>query len=190
MTLESIIQITLRQGQDEIKKIQKATGKEILTILDAATKEVEAIMGEAKKAAASEAEQRGIIQISAANMESRKLMLRSKADIMKKVRGGTIERMGKLPIIERERILKRLLARGRKLIPEGTVLAREEDGDILKANLGSYRMGPPIHISGGIIIDSQDRKRRLDLSFETLFEDIWESNYSAISHALFKEGGE
>ncbi|MFO7619504.1 MAG: V-type ATP synthase subunit E family protein [Thermoplasmata archaeon] len=188
MTLDSIIQMALKQGQDEIRRMQKATGKEVLIILDASAKEVESMMARAKAAAVSEAEQQGIVQISAANMESRKLVLRSKAETLEKVREGAINRMKTLPIIERERILKRLLARARKHIPDGTVQVREEDADILKANLGSYRMGPPARISGGIIIDSLDRKRRLDLSFETLFEDIWEGNFRDISHTLFKEG--
>ncbi len=140
--------------------------------------------------AASEAKRQGIGQISAANLEARKLVLVGKAEAFQKVREGTMQRLRSLPIIERERILKKLLAKARKQIPDGTVIARSEDQDILRENIGSYRIGPPAGISGGIIVDSLDRKRRLDLSYDTLFEETWENYFSEISHLLFKEGGE
>jgi len=190
MTLDHIIQIALKQGQDDIARMQKATGKEVLSILDAATKDVEAMMKTARSSTMLEAERIGSRMISAANLESRKGILESRQEVLGKARNGALERLRALPIIDRERIMRRLLSKARNIIPDGTVCARSEDQDILKANIGSYRIGPPTKISGGIIVNSLDRRKRLDLSFETLFDETWERNFSEISRFLFKEGNE
>ncbi len=185
--MEKIVQEVLSHGQEEANRIRKEAGKHVLMILDRATKEVEAMKEEAKASATLEAKRIGTVQISAANLEARKLVLQSKAGTLQKVRDGAMARLRTLSTIERERIIRRLLTKARNLIPDGTVSARAEDLDILKQNVGSFRIGPPVNISGGIIVDSLDRKRRLDLSFETLFEEIWEQRFSSISHMLFRE---
>jgi V/A-type H+-transporting ATPase subunit E len=190
MTLESMIRTAHKQGQEEIDIMHKATGKEVLAILDAATKEIEAMTEEAKAWAESEAKRLGIGKVSSANLEARKLMLKSKAEVLAMVKEGVIKRMRGLSIIERERVIRKLLARARKHIPEGTVCVRQEDLDILKENMGSYRIGPIVNISGGIIVDSSDRKRRIDLSFDSILEDVWERNARELSSFLFKEGSE
>jgi len=190
MTLDRIIRIAQKQGQDDISMMQKATGKEVLSILDAATKEVEAMMSEARASTLLEAERIGNRLISAANLESRKRILESREEVLQKVRDGAMEKLRNLSIIERERMMRRLLSKARNLIPEGTVCVRSEDMDILKDNLGSYRVGPPTKISGGIIVNSLDRRKRLDLSFETLFDETWDRNFSDITHFLFREGKE
>jgi vacuolar-type H+-ATPase subunit E/Vma4 len=188
MTLESMIQNAHKQGQNEIDSMHKATGKEVLAILDAVTKHNEVLLDEAKAWAEAESKRLGAGKISAANLEARKLMLRSKAEVLDRVKKGAMERLRELPIIERERIIRKLLSKARKHIPEGTVCVRQEDLDILKENMGSYRIGPMVNISGGIIVDSPDRKRRIDLSFENLLEDVWERNARDLSGILFKEG--
>jgi V/A-type H+-transporting ATPase subunit E len=190
MTLEKIIQIAVKQAQNEIDAMHKSTGKEVLSILDAATREAESLNSEARAWADSEAQRLGVSLISSANLESRKLMLEARTEVLNRVRKGVSDSIKAMPIIERERIIRKLLAKARKHIPEGTVRVREEDMDILKANLGSYRIGPPARISGGIIVDSQDRKKSIDLSFETLFEETWERSFIELTRFLFGEGNE
>jgi vacuolar-type H+-ATPase subunit E/Vma4 len=187
MTLEKIVEEVLSHGQEEANRIHKEAGKQVLQILDKATREVESMMQNSQAIAEVEAKRIGTGQIAAANLEARKLLLKTKASTLQSVREGAMTRLKSLSIIEREKMIRKLLAKARKHIPEGTVYARAEDMDILKENIGSFRIGTPAKISGGIIVDSLDRKRRLDLSFETMFEETWERNFSTISHLLFKE---
>ena len=185
MTLDKIVQEVLKQGQAEADKIHKSAGKESLLILDKATKEVKALNEQAKNQVNEEAGHVSKKLMSSAELDSRKQILQTKAEVLDKVKSEVLNRMRDLPIVDRERHLKKLLAKARNIIPDGTVRVRSQDQDILKANLGAYRMGEPIEIIGGMIVESADRKMVLDLSFETLFEDTWELNFAKISHELF-----
>ena len=185
MTLDNIVQEVLKQGHTEANKIQKKAGKQVLAILAQATKEVNDLNEQAKVQANQEA---GIVsrkQMSSAELESRKQTLQTKAEVLDRVKTEVLKRMHDLPIVDRERHIKKLLAKARNIIPEGTVKVRPQDQDVLKANLGGYRMGEPVEIMGGIIVESNDRKMVLDLSFETLFEESWELNFAQISNELF-----
>ncbi len=185
MTLDKIVQEVLRQGHIEANRIHKDAGKQVLVILAQATKEVNTLNEQAKAQVNEEAGNVSRKQMSSAELESRKQTLQTKAEMLDKVKNEVLKRMQNLPIIDRERHLKKLLSKARNLISEGTVRVRAEDQDILRANMGSYRMGEPVPIIGGIIVESLDRKRVLDLSFETLFEETWEKNITQISHKLF-----
>ncbi len=187
MTLDKIVQEVLKQGQSEANRIHKIAGKESLLILDKATKEVQALNEQAKAQANEEAGNVSKKLMSSAELESRKQILQTKAEILDRVKSEVLNRMRDLPIVDRERHIKKLLAKARNVIPDGTVRVRSQDQDILKANLGGYRMGEPVDIMGGLIVDSSDRKLVLDMSFETLFEETWEQNFAMISHDLFGE---
>ncbi len=187
MTLDKIVQEVLKQGQAEADSIHKSAGKESLLILDKATKEIKALNEQAKSKVNEEAVQISRKIMSSAELESRKRILQTKAEVLDIVKSEVLDRMRNLPIVDREKYIKKLLAKVRNIIPEGTVRVRLQDQDILKSNLGGYRMGEPVEIAGGMIVESSDRKRVMDLSFETLFEETWERNFAKISHELFGE---
>ena len=187
MTLDKIVQEVLKQGQTEANSIHKAAGKESLLILDKATKEVNALNEKAKSQVSEEAGHISKKIMSSAELETRKRILQTKAEVLDRVKSEVLKRLQDLPIVDRERYIKKLLAKARTIIPEGTVSVRTKDQDLLKSNIGGYRIGEPVDIAGGMIVESKDRKMVLDLSFETLFEETWERNFAKISQDLFGE---
>ncbi len=47
------------------------------------------------------------------------------------------------------------------------------------------RFGGTIECSGGIVVESDDGMRRVDLRFETLLQDIWEDSVREIAEILW-----
>ncbi len=186
MTLDDIVNEVLRQGKREADQIQKEFGKQVLLTLKRTDTDIKRMREKAKQKAERESKLAGAKLLSSADLEASKQVLQAKAEILDAVKVDVLNRLRELPIVDRERHLKILLAKARGIIPVGTVQCNQADKDIVRMNLGSYRLGDELDMTGGIIIESADRTKRLDLSFETLFEETWEQAFSQISDILFK----
>ena len=186
MTLDDIVNEVLRQGKREAGQIQKEFGKQVLLTLKQADSNIRKLREKAKQKAERESKLAGAKLLSSAELDASKQVLKAKAEVLDAVKADVLNRLRELPIVDRERHLKILLAKARGIIPEGTVQCNQADKDIVRMNLGSYRLGDELDMTGGIIIESADRTKRLDLSFGTLFEETWEQTFSQISDILFK----
>jgi V/A-type H+-transporting ATPase subunit E len=188
MSLENIVSEVLRQGQTEANRIKKESGKQVLKTLSEVEAEIKRLREMAKSNAESESKLVRERLMSSAELEAGKLVLQAKAEILDEVKEEALQRLEGLPIVDRERYLRKLIAKARNVIPEGTVHCRAEDKDIVRANLGAYRLGDDLDVVGGIVVESPDRRRRLDMSFDVLFEESWKENISQVAQSLFRRG--
>lgn len=186
MTLESIVKEVLRQGKVEADGIKKDYGKRALQAHIEADMETKKQMHQAKKEAEKEGRVINVKKLSSVELEVRKLELKAKAEVLDSLKMEVLDRLKGLSTVEREKSLRKLLNKARNIIPEGTVFCDPKDQDIVRANMGSYRLGDSQEMTGGIVVESTDRKKRLDLSFDALFEEIWDNNISEVMHTLFK----
>ena len=51
--------------------------------------------------------------------------------------------------------------------------------------LSGYTVGDPVDIPGGIIVESTDGELKIDYSYRTFLDEIWESGLKDASDILF-----
>ncbi len=167
---------------DVVQEVTAGAEARAKEILDAAQAEADGILGNARdQAAAYEADRlaqadRDVDQIkkqaiSNAKFEARKIVLSTEGELREELRARIIDGLAALDEKTRTGHIKSLLTKAEAVIPTGKVFGAEQDAAALKE--GSYAFGGTVDIAGGLVVESDDGKERLDLSYETLLGDVW-----------------
>lgn len=176
-------------------RIAASGNREAEAILAEARRKCEDILAEAKarsEQARHDARERALDEatrlehqeVSGAELEARKMLLTAQKDVLDAVVGSAIKKLGSLPAEAERQILARLLARAGKVIPRGRVYARPEHASQI-TSAGYEHAGSDRISAGGIIVESEDGRIRLDLRYESLVQEAWNRNVKEIVDALF-----
>lgn len=172
MGLEQVIGEVRRDGEQRAQRILDDAQAEAQQIVAAAKDKVKAYEAERRKAAEKDAEQLRAQLQSGAEFEARKHVLAVEAELRQELRSAILDGFGGLDPDRRGQHIDKLLATAKKTIPEGTVHGAAQDEATLK-DQDIYDFGGSTDIIGGIVVESKTGKNRLDLSYETLVDDMW-----------------
>ena len=100
-----------------------------------------------------------------------------------KVYAGTLARLGGLP--ENEELLRRLLdANQDEWRSGGKVYSNPRDEPVVRKIVGSAFAGT-IDCAGGIVIESGDGTRRVDLRYDSILRDVWDDAVKEVAQTLW-----
>jgi V/A-type H+-transporting ATPase subunit E len=172
MSLEQVVGDVRRDGEAKAQQAIQAARKEAQAILEAARAQAQS--HEAARLAAAEKEAAAVRSQAASRAESeaRKAVLATEAQLRGQMRQGIATGMGELPRATREKHLKALLSKAQAILPKGTVWGAAQDATFLAAQK-PYKHGGNVAVAGGIVVESEDGKTRLDLTYETLLDEAW-----------------
>lgn len=186
MGLEQVIGEVRRDGEGRAQATLKAARQEADSILAAAKAQAKAHEQARLDAAAREAEQAKAQAMSRAESEARKAVLTAEAELRETLRAQVLEHFAGLPAKTREAHVKALLKTAQAVIPAGKVWGAEADAAALKAGK-AYKHAGSLPVAGGIVVESEDGRTRLDLSYETLLDGLWRDVLKAEAD-LFQAG--
>ena len=184
MGVDQVIGEVRRDGEARAQATLKAARQEADAILAAARAQAQAHEKARLEAAAREAEQAKAQALSRAESEARKAVLTAEAELREALRAQVTAHFAALPAKAREAHLKALLKTAHAVIPAGKVWGAEKDAAHLKSAKGYHHAGS-LPIAGGLVVESEDGRARLDLSYETLLDGLWRDVLKAES-ALFR----
>jgi vacuolar-type H+-ATPase subunit E/Vma4 len=174
MGLDQVITEVRRDGEARAQATLKAARQEADAIVAAARAQAHALEKARLDAAAREAEQAKAQALSRAESEARKAVLTAEAGLREELRRQVVAHFAALPAKAREAHLKALLKTAQAVIPAGKVWGADKDAAALKAAAGkAYAHAGSLPIVGGVVVESEDGRTRLDLSYETLLEGQW-----------------
>lgn len=127
-------------------------------------------------------------EVSQAKLDARNSMLKAKKELIEHVMSKARNKLEKLSQQDRRGIISSLLKRGQRDIRVRYVYCNKNDVQLVK-KLGNFSFDNA-DISGGLILEIEDKTVRIDLSYESIMEKIREENLTKISDILFekKEG--
>jgi V/A-type H+-transporting ATPase subunit E len=168
---------------DVVQEVTAGAERQAKEILDAAQAEADALLEEARaQSAAYEADRlkqadRDVDQIkkqaiSNAKFEARKAVLSTENDLRDDLRARIIDGLSALDAKTRKGHVATLLKTATGIIPAGKVFSAKQDESVLKS-ADDYSFGGVIDIAGGLVVESENGRERLDLSYETLLGDVW-----------------
>ncbi len=168
--------------QEVVQEVATVAERRAQDILDAAKAEADGIRADAREQVkayqadrAAQAD-RDVAQLqrqllSNAQFEARKLVLETESELREQLRAIIVAGLAELPSDTRAAHLKTLLTRAKDTVPSGKVWGAAQDADVLKAS--DYEHAGDLDIAGGLVVESEDGTIRLDLSYETLLDDVW-----------------
>jgi V/A-type H+-transporting ATPase subunit E len=172
MGLDQVIGEVRRDGESRAQATLKAARQEADAIVSAAKGQAAKEERLRLEQAARDSEQVRSQALSRAESEARKAILTAEAHLREQLRAQVMAHFAELPAKAREAHLKSLLKTAQAVIPAGSVWGSDKDAAALKAQK-SYKHAGNLPMAGGIIVESEDGRTRLDLSYETLLDGMW-----------------
>jgi len=123
-------------------------------------------------------------EVSSAELEAKRIVLNAKKEMLDVVFQDTLKHLSRLSDSDKSRLYSRILSEATKVIPNPKVSCPRGDAKFLTVvvGLGSVQ---ETDMEPGLILESSDGMVRLDYSFRTLLEGIWEKELKNVSNVLF-----
>src|SRR6266550_532865 len=174
MGLETVIEDVLARGRSEAEEIRRATAAERERILQDAHAEGAKLLAQREQEAKGAAERARIQALARAELESKKIVLSAQKELLDQVYAAVLDKLSHLA--ESEGFVQSLLRAHQEEWRDGKVYCNARDADAVRAIVGK-NFGGTIECVGGVVIDSADGSRRIDLRFETILADVWRDVY-------------
>ena len=182
MPLEPIIEEIIRKGHQQVAEISRSAEEEAEKIISEAKDESREILKKAREEAEKEAERLRRQEISGIKLEMKKEELLRKKEVVEKVYQLLVERVENLSEKERENLLKRMLEKYRG--QDYVVYSNKRDEEIVK-KISKLQYGGNVDCMGGVILESKEGDYRINLTFDNLIREVYESRMKEVYEKLF-----
>ena len=191
MELEAVASDIREKARRDTGAIQEETGREAERLLGAARERAAEIRSAAEDEVGRQAARMAELEVSSAKLAVKRMLLNTQKDLLDQVYRATLDAIGRNPESFRRDTLKALLSIARKEIREGAVFCSPRDAQALQELLKSpdhagFRFGGNVDIPGGIIIESGDGQLKIDYSYRTFLDRVWEAGLKDASDTLFQ----
>ena len=191
MGLEAVVEDIREKGKFEAETVRAESKQETDKIIAAANKKAEAIKLAVDEEAAKQAAHLIGQESSAANLLVKRGLLNTQKALLDQVYEATRSDIARLPEDFHREAIKKLLGEAKKEIPVGTILCNARDVAAAKAiiaehaEFAGFRVGPPVDIDGGILIEGEGGALQIDYSYRTFLAKVWEAGLKDASDILF-----
>jgi V/A-type H+-transporting ATPase subunit E len=192
MSLETVIEDireTARERADEIRTEAETEADRIVSEADAEAEEILAgAEADVEREIAQEREQ----QRSSATLEAKQQRLEARRDQLAAVREATETAIADLEGEPRESVTRALLDAAAAEFENADTVAvygKAEDADLLESILEAYdgyELAGSVDCLGGVVVESEDSRLRVNNTFDSVLERIWDDELREISDRLFE----
>jgi vacuolar-type H+-ATPase subunit E/Vma4 len=170
MSLESLVDEIRAHGESELKAIADRRGTDLRAIASDREARVAQVRSDTSRATDAEVARNRAQRMAAAHLAARRLLYEAREERLAQgfaaVRGLLADLTGEPGYVE---VLRRMIARaGERLGRSARVSGRAEDAALLGRLAGKSFDPTARPILGGIVAETPDGRRRLDLSFDEL----------------------
>jgi len=183
--LEAVVQEVLDEGKREAAAILEAARKEREALLSKARAGVAVLVREREAEAAGAVERRRVQEIARAELEAKRAVLNGQKALLDEVYQGALQALPTLA--GRDALTETLLRKTSADWRAGRVFCAAADERAVRAATGGSFAGT-IDCAGGIVIETADGRRRLDLRFETRLQDVWQDMVREVAQTLWPKG--
>jgi len=183
MSLESAVQAILEKGKVEADRILEEARAERERMLSARASTSAKTLADVEARARQEAERKRVQALARAELEARKIVLAAQKEALDGVSAKTLERLGGLT--ENADFLRGLLkANESEWRSGGKVYCSPRDEPVVRKIVGSA-FGGMIDCAGGVVIESADGTRRVDVRYESILRDVWNDAVKEVAETLW-----
>ena len=184
MALNNVTAEILAISQAKEKEIQAQTAEEIARI----QKETEAKIAELKesegKRLADAIDRMDRQEASSSELESKKIVLAKKKEILSEVFNETLSELETAPADKKLAQYKSMVAYAKTIISNPKVIMSEKDSFSAK-DLGVETVEKDSRIVAGLILQSEDGQIEIDMQYSALLRTVWDRRIKDVSDILF-----
>jgi len=192
MSLDTVVEDVLDEARARANEIEESAAAEAERVVAEAEEDAGEIVAEAEAEAEREVEQEREQALSSATLEAKQMRLEARRDVLRDVREAVEERVASLEGERREELTRALLDDAAEEFESGSVRVhgRADDQDLLEAVLteyDGYEYAGAYDCLGGVVVESDESRIRVNNTFDSVLENVWEENLREISERLFEQ---
>ena len=190
MSLDTVVADIQAEAKAQAEEIIAEAEESAEEILAEANAEAEQIHETAEREVEAEIEQERERRLSSGKLEAKQERLEARRDVLGTVRERVEEAIIDLPAEDRESLIRALLTDATEEFDEAEVYTRPSDMELLEDILEEYEgfeLAGETDCLGGVVLEGRDGRLRVDNTFDSVLETVWNENLKALSDVLFGE---
>jgi V/A-type H+-transporting ATPase subunit E len=193
MSLDTVVEDIREEAHARAEDIRSEGETRAEEIESAAEADAEEILADAEAEVEREIDQLREQRLSSAKLEAKQQRLEARRDVLGEVREAVEDELASLEGDTREELTRDLLEAASDEFDEGddvSVYGRSDDQELLEsilADYDGYEYAGEFDCLGGVVVESEQSRVRVNNTFDSVLEDVWEDNLQAISNRLFEQ---
>ncbi|MFC6716893.1 V-type ATP synthase subunit E [Natrialbaceae archaeon GCM10025810] len=195
MSLDTVVEDIRDEARARAEEIRDEGEARAEEIESAAEEDAEETIEAAEREVDREIEQLREQRLSSAKLEAKQQRLEARRDVLGEVREEVEDELASLEGDTREELTRELLEAASVEFDEGddvNVYGRSDDEALIESILeddayGDYEYAGERDCLGGVVVESEQSRVRVNNTFDSLLEDVWEDNLREISDKLFEQ---
>ena len=193
MSLDTVVEDIREEARTHAEEIREEAERRAEEIVAEAEEDAEEIREEASREADREIEQLREQRLSSAKLEAKQKRLETRREVLREVREGVEAELAALEGEPREELTRSLLEAASvefEDVEEVSVHGRADGEELLESILAEYdgyEYAGEYDCLGGVFVESPESRIRVNNTFDSILEDVWEENLREISDRLFEQ---
>ena len=193
MSLETVVEDIRDEARARAEEVRTDGESRAEDILEEAERDAEEVLEEAEREVERQVAQEREQKVSSAKLEAKQQRLEARREVLEDVRDEVEARVADIDGDEREELTRTLLeAATAEFDGDETVRVhgRADDEELLESVLEDFEgfeVGEPVDCLGGVVVESDASRVRVNNTFDSVLEEVWEENLREISARLFEE---
>ncbi|QFU82582.1 V-type ATP synthase subunit E [Natronorubrum aibiense] len=193
MSLDTVVEDIREEAHARAEDIRAEGEARAEEIESAAEEDAEEIVANAADEVEREIEQLREQRLSSAKLEAKQKRLEARRDVLGDVHEQVEAELAALEGDTRKELTRTLLEAASEEFDEGddvSVYGRADDEDLLTDLLeeyDGYEFAGEYDCLGGVVVESEQSRLRVNNTFDSVLEDVWEENLRTISNQLFEQ---
>jgi len=184
MALNNVTAEIKAQSDKRVKCIQDQTSEEIARIQSETEKKIAGLKESEEKRLADTIGRMDRQEASSAELESKKVVLAKKKEILSEVFDETLHELETAPADKKLAQYKSMVAYAKTIIENPKAIMSEKD-DFSAADLGVTDVEKDSRIVAGLILRSEDGQIEIDMQYSALLRTVWDRGIKDVSNILF-----
>ncbi|MBT4540349.1 hypothetical protein HOC35_02450 [Candidatus Woesearchaeota archaeon] len=184
MGLDEVKNDIINDAEKEASRIINETNKEAETLIKKAQTDLEKIEKEELEKLKDELSVFERKEIALVNLESKKLLFEKKKKIINNVVDTAKKEIVNMSKTNKITLLKKLVKKANNEFEVSIIYCNKTETPIIKSCSKNVEI-KNTEMSGGIIAENKEKTMRVDLSYDTLFDEIYENMLQELAQVLF-----
>jgi len=193
MSLDNVVEDIRDEAHARAEEIRGEGERRAEEIVETAEADAEELLDARKGDVERQIEQEREQAVSGAKLEAKQERLEARRDVLEDVRSRAETELRELSGDDRAELTRALLDEAATEF-EGqasvAVYGRADDADLIEelvADYDGFEYGGEHDCLGGVVVDGTDSRVRVNNTFDSVLDDVWEDNLKDVSGILFDQ---
>jgi len=193
MSLDTVVEDIRDEARARADEIRSEADERAEEIIAEAEADAEDIRADREAEVEREIEQEREQRLSSAKLEAKQARLSARRDVLEDVHADVESAVAEIDGERREELTRTLLSAAVSEFDDGaeiSVYGRSEDESLIEDILTDYddaTFAGERECLGGVVVESEASRVRVNNTFDSVLESVWEDNLKAISDRLFDD---